>query len=100
MRETGGSGTLVRVYRKPPHVAHARDGDRVILLHMETGSHVQLSPHATRVWDLVLEVGDAGDVATQLAEAYPDTDPGVIAADVARLLDDLVAQDLLSPVSD
>lgn len=88
------------MYRKPPHVAHARDGDRTIVLHMDTGEHVALSEHGTRVWDLVLDVGDEAAVARRLAAEYPDADPGVIAEDVRRLLDDLVARDLLVAVPD
>ncbi len=83
------------MYRKPPHVAHARDGATTIVLHMETGEHVALSEHGTRVWDLVLDAGDPGAVAERLAAAFPDADPDVIAADVRSLLDDLVARDLL-----
>lgn len=88
------------MYRKPPHVAHARDGDATIVLHMERGEHVALSAHGTKVWELLLDSGDAGTVVERLAAEYADADPAVIEADVRALLDDLVARDLLDAVPD
>ncbi len=59
------------MYRKPPHVAHARDGATTIVLHMETGEHVALSEHGTRRIDLpaeeeTVDAAEHADVAASL----------------------------------
>jgi hypothetical protein len=86
------------VYRRPAHVAYAVAGGEALVLDMESGEHLGLSTHATRIWELVLEHGAAEAVVAALAAEFPDAGRDVLAADVTALLDRLVAAGLLDRV--
>ena len=86
------------LYRRPSYVAHVLDGDRAVLLHLPSARRVVLTPTATQTWQLMLELGDLGEVLDVLLAGYPEADPAVIEADVRRLVAELVEQDLLEEV--
>lgn len=88
------------MYRRPAHVAYAVTGGEALLLDMDSGEHAGLSTHATRIWELVVEHGTAQAVVAALTAEFPDAGSEVIAADVAALLDRLVAAGLLDRVED
>lgn len=88
-------------YRRPAHVAYVVDpalGDAAVLLHLPTGRRVTLSSTATAVWLAVVEAGEAGvragDLAAPLATRYA-ADPATVAADVRRLLAQLADEGLV-----
>lgn len=82
------------MYRKPAHVAHARDGERTLVMHLESGALVGLSREATEIWDLTLTHGDPDVVVAELATRYA-VDRARLRDDVLRLLTDLRTADLL-----
>ncbi|HVE62592.1 MAG TPA: PqqD family protein [Mycobacteriales bacterium] len=86
------------MYRKPMHVAHMLDGDRAVLMHLDSGVSVALSREATSIWQLVVEHGTAAAVVAGLSERYA-VDQAVLANDVERILDVLVSADLLEVLS-
>jgi hypothetical protein len=79
-------------YRRAPDVAEVVDDGRVVLLHLPSGRRSVLSDTAGAVWRAVGAAGAAGaravDVSPDLAAEYAE-DPARIAADVARLLQQL-----------
>ena len=87
--------------RRPAWVAHVRDGDITVLLHLPSGRRLGLPAEGTAVWQQVLARGaegvDAAEITQQVAPAYAG-DPQVIEADVVRLLVDLLSADLVEVV--
>ena len=87
--------------RRPDWVAHVRDGDVTILLHLPSARRVGLGPEGTAVWQQILAGGSGGAsgeaIASAVSPAY-DADPVVIEGDVCRLLAELLAGDLVEVV--
>ena len=87
--------------RRPAWVAHVRDGDITVLLHLPSGRRLGLPAEGTAVWQQVLAGGaegvDAAEITQQVAPAYAG-DPQVIERDVVRLLGDLLSADLVEVV--
>ena len=73
------------------------DGEAV-LLHLERGTYFGLDPLGTRVWQALVEHGRARPVMASLLAEY-DVAASVLEADVARLLNELSANDLIHPLN-
>jgi hypothetical protein len=87
--------------RRPDWVAHVREDDLTVLLHLPSAKRTGLGPEGTAVWQAVLAAGADGVTAAEAAAAVApryDADAGVIEADVRRLLADLLAADLVERV--
>ena len=69
------------------------DGEAV-LLDLASGTYFGLNEVGTRVWQLVADGRDEGQIVATLAAEY-DADAAVIASDVARLLGDLRSRRLI-----
>lgn len=87
----------VRV-RRPVWVAHVVDDasgqPRAILLHLPRGERIALSATGTSVWGLIVETGQHGasavEIAPTLAAEY-DAAISLVEADVVSLIDQLLA---------
>lgn len=87
----------VRV-RRPEWVAHVLDDTsgqpQAILLHLPRGERIALSATGTSVWRLIVETGQLGasaaEIAPTLAIEY-DAAPSVVEADVVNLINQLLA---------
>jgi hypothetical protein len=87
--------------RRPEWVAYVREDDLTVLVHLPSAKRTGLGPEGTAVWQEVVAAGahgvSAAEVTAAVAPRYA-ADPGVIAADVRRLLAELAAADLLEAV--
>lgn len=79
-----------------PDVAWERDGQRVVLADLRTGTRTALSDTATLIWELAGAGRTTEEVVAELAAAFPDA-PASLAADVAAALEEFVARGLLRP---
>jgi len=69
------------------------DGEAV-LLHLERGTYFGLDPVGTRVWQTLVEHGRARPAVASLLAEY-DVATETLESDIARLLDELSANDLI-----
>lgn len=79
----------------PDVVFRNLDGEAV-LLDLASGTYFGLNEVGTRVWQLIEEGQDASAIVDLLANEYA-ADRVTIAADVARLIDELQSRRLLVP---
>ncbi len=102
MSETVEQVTASTRVRRPEWVAHVRDGDVTVLLHLPSARRLGLPAEGTAVWQEILASGSDGASAEQIALAVApqyDADEAVIRRDVVRLLSDLLAADLVEVVT-
>lgn len=76
------------------HVAHVADGVQTLLLDAQTGVRRALSESASVIWQITCARPDLRGVVTEVRRTYPDA-PASLEAEVARLLDELVAAGFL-----
>jgi hypothetical protein len=89
----GASATV----RRPDWVAHvldeAAEPPRAVLLHLPSGRRIGLSDTATRVWREIVDAGedgvDADEVAERIAPEY-GVETGVIVPDIVELYGQLI----------
>jgi hypothetical protein len=81
-------------YACPKDVAAADDEGRIVLLHLPSARRLVLSDTASRIWEGLADGRDPGELAASLASAY-GTQTDVVAADVDRLVADLLERGLL-----
>lgn len=79
----------------PEHVMARQLGDDCIILDMATGTYFGLDAVGSRVWQLLTETGSLEQISERLAREY-DVTPHQAASDLARLVDELSANGLLS----
>ena len=79
----------------PDVVFRDLDGEAVIL-DLGSGTYFGLNQVGTRVWQLISDGSDEAQIVDVIATEY-DADRATIAADVARLLNDLRARRLIVP---
>jgi hypothetical protein len=82
-------------YTVSPDAACAMVDDGAVLLHMRTKRYYSLNETGATIWRLLSEDVPAGEIAARLAELY-DVERGAADEAVARLLDDLAAETLIS----
>lgn len=73
-------------------------GDEGFLWHPDFRGY-RLNPTAIALWSVLEEPVRGTEIVGALAEAFPETDPARIAADVARQLGGWAADQLILPVS-
>ncbi len=73
--------------------------DGAILLHTEEEVYYGLNAVAVRVWQLLPEFRDLGELCARLGTEYPDVAPAELRADVTELLDALERAGLVVPRS-
>lgn len=81
--------------RITPDVLHQEMGGETVLLNLANEKYFGLDLVGTRVWQLLNETQSANDVVTRLTEEY-DVPIEQLRADVARLINELVAAGLVS----
>ena len=80
--------------RIPDAVLHQQLDAETILLHLTAEHYYGLDEVGSRVWQLVDRGSDGASIVAALVEEY-DVDEATLRADVARLLDDLLALGLI-----
>lgn len=73
-----------------------RVGERVVLYHRDTSSGVVLNPTGSIVWDSLASPSTARQLADSLAARFPGAEPDTIDADVAKYVESLVENGLVS----
>ncbi|HSH44936.1 MAG TPA: PqqD family protein [Longimicrobiales bacterium] len=63
--------------------------DGAVLLHTAEEMYYGLNPVGARIWELLGECADMGQLCGRLAEAYPDAGQDQLREDVTALLADL-----------
>ena len=81
--------------RITPNVLHQEMGGETVLLNLANEKYFGLDFVGTRMWQLLNETQSANDVVTRLTEEY-DVPTEQLRADVARLINELVAAGLVS----
>ncbi len=69
-------------------------GDETVLLELETGQYFGLNAVATRLWQLIGELGDTARVVETASQEY-EVDPKRLEQDLNQLVADLLARHLL-----
>lgn len=82
-------------YLASPTVDVAIVDDEAVLLDRSSGVYFGLDETATMIWSLLAADLTSAQVAAQLVDGFHDADPEVVAADVARLLDELTGLGLV-----
>lgn len=82
-------------YLASPTVDVAIVDDEAVLLDRSSGVYFGLDETATMIWSLLAADLTSAQVAAQLVDEFHDADPEVVAADVARLLDELTGLGLV-----
>jgi hypothetical protein len=82
-------------YRIPPGVvSEVLDGEAVVL-HADSGVYFSLNRSATRMWQLLCELGDAERICSALELEF-DAGRADLAADLERLVTELESRGLLA----
>lgn len=79
----------------PAGVAARRVGNETVILDLGSGHYYSLNEVGTRIWELVAEGRSLDAVCAALVEEF-DADRALIDADATSLIEDLVANGLLS----
>ena len=77
-----------------PDALDSRVGDETVLLHLGNSTYYGLDPVGTRIWTLLKEGHDVSAITATLLAEY-DVEEAVLAADVDRLLSELVASGIV-----
>ena len=71
-------------------------GKDLVLLHLESGTYFGLDPVGARVWELIGEDKTLAEIYEVLLKEY-DVPREDLERDTINLLEDLLAQDLITP---
>lgn len=86
-----------RTVRVSPNALHRELQGETVLLDLNAGEYYGLDEVATRLWQLIVEKGDLAAVEAAMLEEF-EVDPAVLAADITRMIDDLLAKRLIEVV--
>ncbi len=78
-----------------PDAIDSAVGDETVLLHLKTGTYYGLDPVGTRVWALLKEGRSPADICGTIKDEF-DASPEVIEQDVARFLQGLLDNQIVS----
>jgi coenzyme PQQ synthesis protein D (PqqD) len=79
-------------------VTRELDGEAIIL-NLASGVYFGLDPVGTRMWQLIAERARLQDVLDAVREEY-DAPVDIVAADLLRLVDDLLGHGLVTPADE
>ena len=80
-----------------PSVIHQAIDDEVVIIHLDHGLYYSLNSTAGQIWN-ALAAGESADAVTgEMAREVTDS-PDLVAAEISRLIDRLVAEGLLVPM--
>lgn len=88
---------LNRFRMNAPRVIHQLIDGEAVLLHLDRGFYFCLDEIGSLVLQVMENGGDAGRMAEAVAERY-DGDGAAMQADVFRLLDEMLEEDLIRPL--
>ena len=90
---------ISRIVRANPNTLHRELQGEGVLLQLDTGEYCGLDEIAERMWTLVVEHGDLAVVEAMLLEEF-EVEPDVLSRDLARLVDELIARQLVDVTID
>lgn len=82
-------------YTVSEEVIESPVGDEIVMLHLGNSTYYGLDAVGVRVWTLLKEGQGPNDIRDVLAREY-GVEPEIIARDVARFLDELEANGMVS----
>ncbi len=85
---------LKRNVRLSPDLISQEISDETVLLNLESEDYYGLDPVGTRIWQLIVELGDLQLIYEQLLAEYEVT-PEQLATDLEAFLDEAADQGLL-----
>ncbi|HKT08959.1 MAG TPA: PqqD family protein [Gemmatimonadaceae bacterium] len=85
-------------YRIVPDALSAALSDGAVLLHLYTKRYFSLNETGSRIWSLLEQQATDEEIVDTLVREYDVEKPDAARA-VSQLLDDLVAERLIEPVS-
>jgi hypothetical protein len=90
----------IRAVRVTPNTLSREVQGETVLLQLDSGEYFGLDEIGTRIWQLIVETGDLGDVHATLLREY-DVEANVLTADFERLISELATRKLidLQPLS-
>jgi coenzyme PQQ synthesis protein D (PqqD) len=83
-----------QIARVPSSVLSREVQGEAILLHLDTGEYFGLNEVGARIWQLIIEKGDLGEVESAMRAEFDAGEPQ-ISSDLDRLVDELVRKQLL-----
>ena len=83
-----------RIARVSPSTLCRQVQGESVLLQLDNGEYFGLDAVATRVWQLIVEKGDLKEVEALMLQEF-DVDPAVLSADLARVVDEFLAKNLI-----
>ncbi|KEP71393.1 hydrogenase expression protein HypA [Thioclava dalianensis] len=87
----------IQGYRPAKDCVVCSYGDGLAVLDMRSNQYFSLDAVGAVVWEVIARAGNRDEMITAVTEAY-DVTPEVCAADIAALLSELHAQNLIEPV--
>ncbi len=79
-----------------PQAVARKVGEELVILHLESGTYFGLDPVGARIWELIGEEKTLAEVCEAMLEEY-DVPREDIERDTMNLLEELLAQDLITP---
>ena len=79
-----------------PHAVATHVGDETVILHLISGTYFGLDPVGARIWELIGEDKTLAEICEVLLKEY-DVPREDLERDTIKLLEDLLAQDLITP---
>lgn len=91
--------SMTNRFEPSPHVSAQRlDDETMVLVHLQTDRIYELNRTGARLWELLENGHDSVQVRSVLLREFVVDEP-VLDAEVARLLDELAAENLVIPRS-
>jgi hypothetical protein len=85
---------MKRPVRVSPNTLHRELQGETVLLQLDSGEYFGLDEISTRIWQLIVETGDLSAVEATMLQEF-EVDRAVLAQDLTRVVDDLVAKRLI-----
>src|SRR5512134_1822801 len=89
-----GLGALAAVVSASPNQVHARVGDDLVILELDSSMYYSLDPVGARVFELIQRPTSLGAIIDAIVAEF-EVDAPTARTDVLALLDTLVAQKLV-----
>ena len=81
----------------PPQVMTRTVGEEVVVLDLASGTYFGLDPVGARIWELMADGKNLGEICDQMLEEY-DVTREELERDILRLADELNGQGLIQVV--
>ena len=79
-----------------PQAVARKVGEELVILHLNSGTYFGLDPVGARIWELIGEDKTLAEICEVLLKEY-DVPREDLERDTINLLEDLLAQDLITP---